>query len=242
MTRTPSKHRWRGRFGLALLLSALSTSAADPSTSRPSAASRGPRGQPIRPPASQQTNAPAANVVTLPGGLLITNLPASVLPASPTNTVRLPTWAARKFKPLGFVPTSFTVLARFFPDLPAASEGSAPTQEARWDALRQQIPADVLALDGQKVALAGFVLPLTLQDGRTTRFLLLRTQSACCFGLMPRVNELVVVHVPAPGIRPQPDTPFVVAGKFHVQWTGEGDQLIAIYRMEGERVEVVKGS
>jgi hypothetical protein len=169
---------------------------------------------------------------------VLTNLPASVLPTSPTNTVRLPTWAARKFQPLGYEPASFTVLARFFLDMPAAEPGATP--EARWDALRQQIPADVLALDGQKVALAGFILPLSLQDGRTSRFLLLRSQSACCFGLMPRVNELVVVQVPSPGIRPQPDTPFVVAGKFNVQWIGEGDQLIAIYQLQADRVEVVK--
>jgi len=66
--------------------------------------------------------------------------------------------------------------------------------------VRRQIPDDVLAMNGRKVALAGFVLPLALADGRATEFLLLRTQSACCFGLVPRVNELVIVKVAPPGI------------------------------------------
>jgi hypothetical protein len=173
---------------------------------------------------------------------VITNLPPEVLPRTPTNTIRLPTRAARKFEPLGYLPTSFTVLARFFPNVPATGPGSAMTPAARWDAVRRQIPADVLAMNGQKVALAGFVLPLALADGRATEFLLLRTQSACCFGLVPRVNELVIVKVAPPGITPRPDTPVVVAGTLTVKWIGEGDQLTAIYEMQGDKVEPAEGS
>jgi hypothetical protein len=198
----------------------------------------GPRGQPIRP---APANAPAATVVTLPGGIVITNLPAGVLPRSATNTIRLPTTAARKFEPLGYQPTSFTVLARYFLEAPGPDPGVAATPATRWENVRKQIPADVLSLDGRKVALAGFVLPLALQEGRTTRFLLLRTQSACCFGLMPRVNEIVVVDVPLPGVQPRPDTPFVVAGVFRLKWIGEGDQLTAIYQMDGEKIEPAPG-
>jgi len=180
-------------------------------------------------------------VVTLPGGRTITNLPAGVLPQSPLNTVRLPSRAARKFEPLGYQPTSFTVLARFFLNLPSTNALAEMTPAARWEAVRRQIPEDVMALNGQKVALAGFVLPLALANGRATDFLLLRTQSACCFGLMPRVNELIMVKVPPPGMMPRPDTPFVAAGALSVKWIGEGDQLTAIYEMRADRVEPAEG-
>lgn len=224
---------------LALLLTLAAVVATWTAAGQPS--TNGPRGKPIRSPASRLTNAPppdlgAANVVTLPGGVVITNLPPAYLPQSRTNTVRLPTWASRKFEPLGYLPTSFTVLARFFPRLPEPGLDLSPS--ARWEAVRGQIPEEVLAMSGRKVALAGFILPLTLADGRATQFLLLRTQSACCFGLVPRVNELIIVKMPPPGITPRPDTPFLVAGTLWVKWVGEGGQLTAIYEMDGEKVEV----
>ena len=236
-------HSFRsGRTLLAVLLTALAAVAAD--TAPPPVGPRpptGPRGQPIRPPAPGSPLASNATVVTLPGGIVITNLPAGVLPKSPTNTIRLPTTAARKFEPLGYQPTSFTVLARFFLEVPTPDSGAATTPDTRWETVRKQIPADVLSLDGRRVALAGFVLPLKLENGRTTRFLLLRTQSACCFGLTPRVNEIVVVDLPPPGVQPRPDTPFVAAGVFRLKWIGEGDQLTAIYHMDGDRIEPAPG-
>jgi hypothetical protein len=197
-----------------------------------------PRGQPIRPSpartAGVETN---TRIVTLPGGVVITNLPASVLPSSPTNVVRLPTAAARRFEPFGYTPTSFTVLARFFPEVPTAG-----TVEARWEELKQQVPRDVLDLDGKQVAITGFMLPLSLENGRTKQFLLLRTQSACCFGMVPRVNELILVGMSSgDGVVPKPDTPIIVGGKLRLKWVGGGGQLTTIYEIEGDRVERVDG-
>jgi hypothetical protein len=206
----------------------------------------GPRGKPIRPPASRLTNeppdiGPASTVLTLPGGVVITNLPQQFLPRT-TNVIRLPTHAARKFEPLGYQSTSFTVLARFFLKLPEPASEVARTPGSRWDFVRGQIPEDVLAMDGRKVALAGFLLPLAVSNGRTTEFLLLRTQSACCFGMVPRVNELVMVKMAPPGVTPMLDTPIVAAGTLSVKWIGEGGQLTAIYEMQADKVERAEGS
>jgi len=206
----------------------------------------GPRGQPIRPRASRLTNAPPAGlnpatVVTLPGGVVITNLPGEFLPRSPTNMIRLPARAARKFEPLGYEPINFTILARFFLKLPESGADPHATPAARWDAVWRQIPEGVQAMNGRKVALVGFVLPMSVANGRATEFLLLRSQSACCFGMVPRVNELVIVNVPPPGITPRPDTPMVVAGTLKLKWIGEGDQLTAIYELQGDRVEAAEG-
>jgi hypothetical protein len=216
------------------LLIGLTANAAQPAVG-------GPRGKPIRPQASQPTNASpalpsAATIVTLPGGVIITNLPPELLPQT-SNIVRLPTRAARKFEPLGYLPTSFTVLSRFFLKPPPQEQAAGQSPSARWEMVRQQIPEDVLSMDAKRVALAGFILPMSVVDGRSTEFLLLRTQGACCFGLVPRVNELVIVKMAPPGIVPAPDTPFVVAGKLAVKWIGEGGQLTAIYEMQAEKVE-----
>lgn len=189
---------------------------------------RAPRGKPIRPPA-EISDVNTQNIVRLPGGVVITNVPGEFLPRT-TNIIRLPTVAARKYEKQGFQATSFTELARFFV--------TAPTNGiADWEAVRRQIPEDVLTMNGRKVALAGFTLPLRIENGRATEFLLLRSQAACCFGMVPRVNELVMVKMNAPGMKPILDTPVVAAGMLSVKWIGGGDQLTAIYEMQAEKVE-----
>ena len=205
----------------------------------------GPRGKPIRPPASLLTNtspfqSDARTVMTLPGGVVITNVPQEFLPRT-TNIVRLNAVAARKFEPLGYLPISFMELARFFLTVPTSGPKNDLTPDARWQALRQQIPQDVLALDGKKVAIVGFTLPLTFSNGWTTEFLLLRTQAACCFGMVPRVNELIMVKMAAPGMRPVLDTPVIVGGKLTVKWIGAGDQLAAVYEMLADKIAPVSG-
>jgi hypothetical protein len=202
----------------------------------------GPRGKPIRPPqavAPNVTGLPtnAATVITLPGGVVITNIPGEFLPRT-TNSTRVPAAAARKFARHGYHPTSFTELARFFITVPDFPEGIS--QESRWKEIRKQIPREVQELDGKRIALAGFTLPITLIDGRATEFLLLRTQAACCFGMVPRLNEIVMAKMPAPGMNPELDVPVVVGGTLHVKWIGEGDQLTAIYELAADRVERAK--
>lgn len=96
-------------------------------------------------------------------------------------------------------------------------------------------------MDGKKIALAGFTLPLTLANGRATEFLLLRSQAACCFGMVPRVNELVMVKMPPPGMVPVLDTPMVVAGTLSLKWIGESGQLTAIYELRADKVERATG-
>jgi hypothetical protein len=198
----------------------------------------GPRGKPIRPPPGSTNILPsatnAATIIRLPGGVVITNVPGEFLPRS-TNMVRVPAVAARKFTRYGYQPVSFTELARFFVEVPNFTSGDSPAQ--KWETIRQQIPEDVLGLNGNKIALAGFTLPITLVNGRATEFLLLRTQAACCFGMVPRVNEIVMVKMAAPGMVPQLDVPMVVGGTLSVKWIGEGDQLTAIYELQADREE-----
>jgi hypothetical protein len=54
--------------------------------------------------------------------------------------------------------------------------------------------------------------------------------------MVPRVNELVMVKMAPPGVKPILDVPVVVGGTLSIQWIGE-DQLTAIYEMRADKVE-----
>jgi hypothetical protein len=101
----------------------------------------------------------------------------------------------------------------------------------------EQIPKDVQALDGKRLEVRGFMLPMKGAGGSCTEFLLLRNRSACCYGVMPRLNEWVVVCMPGKGVKPIMDQPITVSGKLHVGEVYKYDRLVGIYQMEGEKID-----
>ena len=58
------------------------------------------------------------------------------------------------------------------------------------------VPDDVKALNGAKVRLSGFMIPLDSSQ-RVTNFALVPTLLACCFGAPPAVQHTIIAHVPA---------------------------------------------
>ncbi|MBC8329847.1 MAG: DUF3299 domain-containing protein [Planctomycetes bacterium] len=59
----------------------------------------------------------------------------------------------------------------------------------------QVFPPEVMALDGRKVVIRGFMLPsVDFQEIR--EFHLVRSLWGCCFGAPPRLNEIVRVNLP----------------------------------------------
>jgi hypothetical protein len=75
-----------------------------------------------------------------------------------------------------------------FADLASFKYESVPPGTAA-----RAIPASVRSLDGARVTLEGFMVPLTMQDGKIDRFMLSRVMYGCCFGDTPALNELVEV-------------------------------------------------
>src|SRR5688500_3883594 len=57
------------------------------------------------------------------------------------------------------------------------------------------IPPHVKALDGQQVAVTGFIMPLRLKKGLVTEFLLFKDQAACCFGPAAKMNHYMRVKL-----------------------------------------------
>ncbi len=115
------------------------------------------------------------------------------------------------------------------------AEGTAgPAQTAAQ--ARGQIPAGVQSLDGKEVAIQGFLLPVTMNNGLTVEFLLMRNQSMCCYGVPPKINEWITVRVTGRGVPPVMDQPVTVAGTLHVGPIMDNGSLAGIYRLDATKV------
>jgi hypothetical protein len=99
-----------------------------------------------------------------------------------------------------------------------------------------QVPEEILALDGREVAVKGFMLPLTFQGGLVTELLLMRDQSLCCFGVIPRINDWIHVSLQKPGVKAALDQPVTLLGTLHVGELYDNEILTSIYRMDGHQL------
>lgn len=102
----------------------------------------------------------------------------------------------------------------------------------------QNIPEPVNKLHGKVVQLEGFMLPVDFDDGKVNSFLLMNSRMACCFGVMPRINEFVYVEMPkGESTKFLTDIPISVSGRLEIG----GDNLVgSLYSMEASKVEKVK--
>lgn len=138
----------------------------------------------------------------------------------------------------GYLKVGFDRLAgfRFVPppsDAPAGSDAPPATGE-------EQIPEAIKSLDGRKALVTGFMLPVKMDAGLVTEFLLVKDPMMCCYGAVPNMNEWVVVKM-AKGVKPLMDVPISFYGQLHVGAMFEGGYMTGIYRLEGERMGSVQG-
>ncbi len=115
----------------------------------------------------------------------------------------------------------------------ATPNGEVPTGE-------EQIPEIVKEWSGKKALVTGFMLPTKLENGLVTEFLLVKDPAMCCYGVMPNMNEWVVVQMKK-GVRPLMDVPISFYGRLKVGPMVENGYLTGIYLLEGERMGEVKG-
>lgn len=98
------------------------------------------------------------------------------------------------------------------------------------------IPEVIRRLDGRKVIVRGFVLPLRTRQGRVTEFLLLKDQGTCCFGAQAQINHFVRVNFRA-GRTFESGQPYAVTGRLGVGETYVQGYLTGIYQLEAESVD-----
>ena len=102
-----------------------------------------------------------------------------------------------------------------------------------------EIPDKVKQINGKKVAIMGFMLPIDVDKGKVQRFLLLKSTMSCCFGVAPRINEVIYVESSKKQkIQAVMDTPVTVFGKLSVgQQFREDLMLMGVYKLELDEVK-----
>ncbi len=126
-------------------------------------------------------------------------------------------------------PVEFTKLAGFeylVPDMPDTN------QVAGSDTADKQIPADVKALNKKQVSVIGYLMPLKEEDGKSTEFLLMRTQSSCCFGIAPTITELITVKAAGQGVPTIMDQLIEIQGTLKVGTVREDGYIVGVYQMD----------
>ncbi len=99
----------------------------------------------------------------------------------------------------------------------------------------EQIPAEVKAWNGKKAIVTGFMLPTKMANGLVTEFLLVKDPMMCCYGVVPAMNEWVVVHM-AKGVKPLMDVPISFYGELKVGAMFDNGYMTGVYLLDGEKM------
>jgi hypothetical protein len=140
--------------------------------------------------------------------------------------------------PPGCEPLGFDTLSGFPFEVTREMADGANDPTSASAATRQKIPSAVQALDNHFVAIRGFLLPLRMNNGLATEFLLLRNQNMCCFGSVPKINEWICVEPKGEGIKPIMDQPITILGKLRVGEIRENGYLVGMYKMQPQQVYI----
>ncbi|MFN0137086.1 MAG: DUF3299 domain-containing protein [Phycisphaerae bacterium] len=191
----------------------------------------------IRPPGAAEP-APRA-----PGDSPLTAKP---VPLDPTKPVGRPD----SDKP-DFLDLSFNELASFEYDqfdaveeLNRKGEPSA-TATGKTDGpkpISSQIPEKIRELNGKKITVQGFMIPLEVRRNEVKSFLLVRNTMVCCFGAAASFNEWVYVQLDEG--KTTKFTPDVLVSAYGVFDLGEDIQdgmVMSIYRMKASEVALKSG-
>lgn len=142
-----------------------------------------------------------------------------------------------------FVPAGFEILSGYNIEISDELLGPVTNNVAEVSAKTEAlIPANVKAFDKKRVALKGFMLPLKVEGGLVTEMLVMKDQSMCCFGTVPKIHEWVSIKMTEKGVKPLMDQPVTLLGKLHVGEMRENGYLTGIYRMDGEKLGAQEGN
>jgi hypothetical protein len=187
-------------------------------------------------PAAPTNAAPKAEAAAVPPPLPVP--PAA--PAAPAPAATLAkmgdTIAAQDAKDAEYAVVGFDKLSGFEYEMPDETNVSTNKPATVGEPTKAKIPSDIKALDKKKVALKGFMLPLKVEGGLITELLVMRDQSMCCFGTVPKINEWVSVKMIGKGVKPIMDQAVTIYGSLKVGEIYESGYLVGIYAMDGDRM------
>jgi hypothetical protein len=138
----------------------------------------------------------------------------------------------------GYLKLGFEQLASY-PFTPPAFDPTADPK-AKPPTGEEQIPATVKSWNGKKAVITGYMVPVKMDKGLVTEFLLMRNTMACCFGTVPNMNEWVIVKMKK-GVQPMMDVPVAFYGELKVGAMFENGYMTGLYELEGEKMGEVQG-
>lgn len=100
-----------------------------------------------------------------------------------------------------------------------------------------KIPDDIMALNGAKVMLMGYMLPgETDSEGKVSEFALNGNYDMCYYGAPSQINNWVQVRMENGKRIPFSHTPVTAYGILEVGEETKDGQIISVYRLRGESV------
>jgi hypothetical protein len=100
------------------------------------------------------------------------------------------------------------------------------------------VPDDVLRLDGARVRLRGYMIPLN-QAEAITEFALVPSLLACCFGQPPQIQHTIVVYLPRGKALPYVTNEIVVEGALHVREKKDDGFVVSLFELKAVSVKTV---
>jgi hypothetical protein len=138
----------------------------------------------------------------------------------------------------GYLKLGFEQLASYTFTPPSFDPTANPN--AKPPSGEEQIPTTVKSWNGKKAIVTGYMMPVKMEKGLVTEFLLMRNTVACCFGGVPNMNEWVVVKMKK-GVTPVMDVPVQFFGELKVGAMFENGYMTGLYELEGEKMGEVQG-
>jgi hypothetical protein len=128
----------------------------------------------------------------------------------------------------------FDKLSAFDYKVSDVGTGATPDEIAK--AMKtDQVPSWIHIYDNQEVVLSGYMMPLQVENGLSTKFVMMRDITTCCYGAVPNMNDYVVVTVQRPGIQVVQDIPVRMLGKFRIDQRYDGGYVVSLFVMDGQK-------
>jgi hypothetical protein len=160
---------------------------------------------------------------------------SSTLPPEPPLSIPYP-------KEGDYYRLTFDVLA----DFPAGTPNMDPRIDPRLRAkmLKVDVPDRVQVLNGQKISVVGFMIPMTMDKEGVYSFILAQSQMTCCYGMVPKFNQWIYVTMdPGKTTSQLMDVPITVFGTLSVGMKLDKDSMgWCLYRMTSDKVDMPKRS
>jgi hypothetical protein len=137
----------------------------------------------------------------------------------------------REYKPI-----TFSSLSNFFYYTPEPGEKPDPELVKK-----SMIPDEVKALNGRKIAINGFMMPIDQNQEGSKEFVLNGNVDMCGFGGPTAINQWIVVKYTGGGRVPYTHLPMSVFGELEVGEEYRDGWLFSIYRMKAKAVSMPQG-